>query len=192
MRRSFVLAHLLRLALILGCGSDDSSTQKCSADSTLGVVQSIFETRGCTASSCHGADAEEASANLDLRPDHLYENVVNVRAGTGDLPLVFPADEERSVLYLKLAAKTLDTELSDFGISGGPMPATADALTEDELAVVRAWIRGGAPRVGVVTRLAHRAPSFALRPNRAFASRSRNGAAPSSRTATRDPEGTVA
>ena len=150
MRRSFVLAHLLPLALILGCGSDDSSTQKCSADSTLGVVQSIFETRGCTASSCHGADAEEASANLDLRPDHLYENVVNVRAGTGDLPLVFPADEERSVLYLKLAAKTLDTELSDFGISGGPMPATADALTEDELAVVRAWIRGGAPRVGVV------------------------------------------
>lgn len=150
MRPLFVFTCVLCLGALVGCGGDASTGDKCSADSTFGVVSSIFETRGCTASACHGADASEAAGNLDLRPESLYDNTVNVAASTGNLPLVFPADEERSVLYIKLAAKTLDWDLADYDISGSPMPAVDDALTEDELAVVRAWIRGGAPRVGVV------------------------------------------
>jgi hypothetical protein len=151
MRRLFALAYLLPVSLLGACGSDSSLSEKCKADSTLAVVQSVFEARGCTASTCHGADASEAAAGLDLRPESFYDNVVNVAAGTSDLLLVFPGDEERSVLYLKLAAKTLDTSLADYGISGGAMPASADVLTEQELEVVRAWIRGGAPRDGIVT-----------------------------------------
>lgn len=150
MRRPFALAYLFPIAFLAACGTGDSSSQKCNVDSTLGVVQSIFESRGCMASACHGADAPDAAAGLDLRPENFYENVVNVSAATADLALVFPADDERSALYLKLAAKTLGLNLADNGISGGAMPASSDVLTEDELEVVRMWIRGGAPRVGVV------------------------------------------
>ena len=150
MRRPFALAYLLPVAFLAACGSDSSSNPKCDVDSTLGVVQSIFDTHGCTASTCHGADPSEAAANLDLRPENLYDNVVNVAASTANLALVFPGNEERSVLYLKLAAKTLGTNLAESGISGGAMPSTSGVLTEEELEVVRMWIRGGVPRVGVV------------------------------------------
>ena len=157
MRHLTALSYVLTLSFLAACssssGSDDPNRgdpSKCNVDSTFGVVQQIFETRGCAASTCHGADASEAAAGLDLRPENLYDNVVNVAAGTADLPLVFPAEEERSVLYLKIAAKTLGTDLSEVGVSGAPMPSSPDALTEDELEVVRQWIRGGAPRVGVV------------------------------------------
>lgn len=150
MRPLKALTCLLPLSIVAACGSDSTSTEKCNADSTMAVVQSILDTRGCTASTCHGADPSDAAAGLDLRPETFYENVVNVAASTGDLALVFPADEERSVLYLKIAAKTLGTNLTELGISGGGMPSSADQVTEEELQVIRAWIRGGAPRVGVV------------------------------------------
>lgn len=150
MRPLKALSYLLPLTLLAACGSDGQSGQKCNVDSTLGVIHSILDTRGCTASTCHGADASEAAAGLDLRPDSFYENVVNVAASTADLPLVFPAEEERSVLFLKIAGKTLGTELSEFGVSGASMPSSPDTVSEDELEVIRQWIRGGAPRAGVV------------------------------------------
>jgi hypothetical protein len=50
------------------------------------------------------------------------------------------------MLYLKLAAKTHDTE----GVPGSPMPTGAPALNNDLLEAVRLWIRGGAPASGVV------------------------------------------
>lgn len=71
MRHPFAFACLLPIALFAACDSNHTSHQKCDADSTLGVVQSVFETRGCTASTCHGADPSEAAASLDLRPDAL-------------------------------------------------------------------------------------------------------------------------
>jgi len=113
-------------------------------------VQNVFEVRGCTASTCHGAPAEEAEGGLDLRPENAYANLVNIAASSGELPLVFPADEERSVLYLKVEAKTLGTDLASLGVSGSPMPSSADQLTEDEVALIRAWIRSGAPATGFV------------------------------------------
>ena len=150
MRRLKALPYLLPLSMLAACGSDSQSAEKCNVDSTMAVVQQILDTRGCTASTCHGADPADAAAGLDLRAATFYENVVNVPASTGDLPLVFPAEEERSVLYLKIAAKTLGRDLAEFGISGSPMPSSSDTVTEEELEVIRAWIRGGAPRVGVV------------------------------------------
>ncbi len=151
MHRRKALLSVLLIALLAGCGGDDSSEVKCTAQTTLEVVQTIFETRGCTASTCHGAGSQAAAAGLDLRAENFYENVVNVAATTGALPLVFPGDEERSVLYLKVAAKTRGTDLGDYGISGTPMPASGDQLAEDELELLRVWIRGGAPRQGSVT-----------------------------------------
>ncbi len=150
MRRLAVYFCLVPLATIAACGSDSASTEKCTAESTFEVVHSVFDERGCTASACHGAPAADAAAGLDLRPESLYGSVVNVAGKSGPFALVFPGDEEFSLLYLKLAAKTLGTDIASLGISGTPMPSTADQLNEEELEVVRAWIRGGAPRTGVV------------------------------------------
>lgn len=151
MRALLILLISVATSVVLAaCSGDGPSEVKCNAESTFEVMQLIVETRGCTAAACHGSESDAAAAALDLRVENLYDNVVNAASTTADLPLVFPGDEERSVFYLKLAAKTLGASLSEYGISGGSMPASADQLTEDELALVRAWIRAGAPREGVV------------------------------------------
>lgn len=150
MRSLSVLTYLLPVSLLAACGSEASTTPKCNAETTMEVVQSIFEARGCSASTCHGAPQTEAAGGLDLRPESFYESLVNVAAESGPYARVFPGDEDFSLLYLKLAAKTLGTDLAARGISGTEMPSTADQLTEEELEVVRAWVRGGAPRTGVV------------------------------------------
>jgi len=138
------------LAVAAACGSSDSGNvdaDECAAASTYALVQTVFEARGCTAGVCHG---EAMEGGLDLRPENAYGSLVHAPGQSAELVRVFPGEENSSLLYLKLAAKTDDTDLSALGITGSSMPVTGDALTEDELALVRAWIRGGAPETGVV------------------------------------------
>jgi hypothetical protein len=137
---------------VAACGSDTSSdsAQKCDADSTFAQIQQqIFDGRGCTASACHGA---AANAGLDLRPGSAYANLVNVDATSGDYVRVFPAEQDLSLLYQKVAAKTEGFQLSslDNPIGGGAMPTGDDVLSADDLALLRVWIRGGAPETGIV------------------------------------------
>jgi len=137
---------------LAACGTDSAtvvpSGQKCDADSTFAQVQlQIFEAKGCTASACHG---ETANGGLDLRPEQAYANLVNVEASSGDYVRVFPAEQDLSLLYQKVAAKTEDFELGPLGISGGAMPTGDAVLSEDDLGLLRAWIRGGAPETGIV------------------------------------------
>jgi len=137
---------------VAACGTDDSNSSlpKCDADSTFAQVQQqIFEGQGCTASACHG---ENATGGLDLRPENAYASLINVPATSGDYVRVFPGEQELSVLYQKVAAKTEDFQLSVLPnpISGGAMPTGPGVLSEDDLALLRAWIRGGAPETGIV------------------------------------------
>ncbi|MGB5811657.1 MAG: hypothetical protein WBG86_14060 [Polyangiales bacterium] len=137
------------MALSLTACSDGGQEANCDdVDGSFALVQQVFENRGCTASTCHGS--EDGEGGLDLRAETAFDNLINVDSSSGDIPRVFPADEELSVLYLKVAAKTLGTNLADFGVGGSEMPSSSDALTEDEVELIRAWIRGGAPRTGVV------------------------------------------
>ncbi|MGB8328755.1 MAG: hypothetical protein WCE62_01410 [Polyangiales bacterium] len=138
--------------LIVACGADSTTEvdPKCDADSTFAQVQQqIFEGRGCTASACHG---ESATGGLDLRPANAYANLINVPATSGEYVRVFPAEEDVSLLYQKVAAKTKGFQLSslDNPIGGGAMPTSDDVLSEDDLALLRTWIRGGAPEAGIV------------------------------------------
>jgi hypothetical protein len=145
-----VLFLTISALAVVGCGSnnDSGNAAKCDADSTFAQVQEqIFEGRGCTASNCHG---DSPQAGLDLRPDVAYENLVNVGSVSGDLPRIFPADQDLSLLYLKVAAKSGEVNLSEQGISGGAMPVSGDALSDKDLDLLRAWIRGGAPETGIV------------------------------------------
>jgi hypothetical protein len=145
-----VLFLAISTLAVAGCGSSDESGEaaKCNADSTFGQIQEqIFEARGCTASSCHG---ESLSGGLDLRSEVAYENLVDVDGVAGDFKRVFSAEDELSLLYLKVEAKNGGTSLGAQGIGGGPMPVGDDALSEGDLGLLRAWIRGGAPKVGIV------------------------------------------
>ncbi|MFW2387238.1 MAG: hypothetical protein ACN4G0_02810 [Polyangiales bacterium] len=145
----YAVAAIAALTLV-ACGSDSSSAPKpkCDVDSTFDQVQQqIFEAKGCTASACHG---ENATGDLDLRPENAYANLVNVAASSGDYVRVFPGEQDLSLLYQKVAAKTEDFELGPLGIGGGKMPTGEGALSEDDLGLLRAWIRGGAPETDIV------------------------------------------
>ena len=142
-------------AIVFGvaCGSNTSSTDpKCGdVQSTWEQIQlQIFEARGCTASACHG---EGATGGLDLTPENAYQNLINVEANSGDYVRVFPGEQDLSLLYQKVAAKTEGFDLGSLDqgpISGGAMPTGSDALSDDDLALLRTWIRGGAPEEGIV------------------------------------------
>jgi hypothetical protein len=139
-------------ALLAACGTDSSSdsSSKCDAESTFAQIQEqIFEGYGCTASACHGASA---SNGLDLRPASAYASLVNVPAISGDYVRVFPGEQDLSLLYQKVAAKTEGFELSalDNPIGGGAMPTSNEVLSDDDLSLLRTWIRGGAPETGIV------------------------------------------
>ena len=132
------------------CGTDTSSGTglKCDADSTFAQIQQqIFETRGCTESACHG---DAAQGGLDLQPERAYASLVNVEASSGDYMRVFPGEQDLSLLYQKVAAKTDGFDLGPLGISGGSMPTGDGVLSDQDLALLRAWIRGGAPESGIV------------------------------------------
>ena len=147
-RLSQLLSCLALVALASACSSaGDAENQKCNADSTYALVQTVFEARGCTAGLCHG---EATEGGLDLRPDNAYASLIHMPGESADFVRVFPGDEDLSLLYLKLAARTDGVDLGALGISGSSMPVTGDALADDELALIRAWIRGGAPETGVV------------------------------------------
>ena len=145
----YAIAAVAALSLV-ACGTDNSSApkQKCDVDSTFAQIQQqIFEAKGCTASACHG---EAVNAGLDLRPANAYASLINVAATSGDFVRVFPGEQDLSVLYQKVAAKTEGFDLGPLGIGGGKMPTGDGALSEDDLGLLRAWIRGGAPQSDIV------------------------------------------
>ena len=139
-------------SFVAACGSSADGTggegAKCDAESTFAQVQQqIFEGQGCAASTCHG---EQKQGGLDLRSESAYASLINVTATSSTLVRVFPGEQDLSVLYQKVAAKAEGFELSTFGISGGAMPTGDGVLSDDDLNLLREWIRGGAPETGIV------------------------------------------
>ena len=137
------------MLLLSACGSDsDSGTapEACNYASTYDAIQaSIFEAKGCTASSCHG---EAMLGGLDLRAGASFDALVR-QPSTIDpsIQRVFPGDQGLSLLYLKLAAATEGTDLGSLGQS---MPIDGDPLSADELEAMRLWMRAGAPADSIV------------------------------------------
>lgn len=112
-----------------------------------GIQELIFDSPvyGCTNDLCHGAGAE---GGLDLRAGTSYAALVNVASQIAPATKrVFPGDQDLSLLWTKLAEKTLGT----VDAPGTSMPANGSTLTEEHLEALRLWIRGGAPETGVVS-----------------------------------------
>ena len=156
--RSLALAFLCAAVAACGGGGGGTDTggpgpepvpEECATGesfaSTYDAVQKIiFERRGCTAEACHGSAKQ---GGLQLTAGVSYDNVYEVTAQSSSLHLIEPGDEERSYLWLKLAAATRPGQ---YQIAGSPMPNGQAPLSEDELELVRLWIYAGAPREGTV------------------------------------------
>lgn len=137
------------MAVGLSACGETASEPDCEFETTFSAIESVFEARGCTASACHGQAPSPTTGMLDLRPGNAYDSLANGEPQASSMARLFPGEEELSLLYQKLAAGTNGQSLPN-GISGGPMPASGEALSEDELELVRLWLRAGAPEEGFV------------------------------------------
>ncbi|MGB5545979.1 MAG: hypothetical protein WBM74_05365 [Polyangiales bacterium] len=135
--------------LLTACGSDSSSgtsVKDCNYASTYDAIQeTIFEAKGCTASTCHG---DAMLGGLDLRAGASFDALVRQPSTIApSTQRVLPADQDLSLLYRKLAA---GTEGTDLGALGQAMPIGQEPLSADQLEAMRLWIRGGASSDSIV------------------------------------------
>ncbi len=111
-----------------------------------GIQALVFDSAvyACSNDICHGSAAQ---GGLDLRAGVSHAGLVAVASQIDPATLrVYPGDEDRSLLYGKVAAKTLGGP----AVPGSPMPANAATVSADLLEAMRLWIRAGAPADGVV------------------------------------------
>ncbi len=115
-------------------------------DSTYALIQdAIFENKGCTEATCHGAAAQ---GGLDLREGASFDALVDAPSRTVEgMVRVVPGQKEQSLLWFNLAAATLPGQ---WEAPLRPMPIGFEALSLDELEAMREWIESGAPREGVL------------------------------------------
>src|SRR5262249_62348142 len=100
-----------------------------------------FGASGCNVTTGHGTSS---SGGLDLLPDRSYDQLVGVPATiAGGTVRVVPGDPDASFLVRKLRGTLAAGE-------GSRMPLVGAPLVDDELALVEAWVAGGAPRAGRV------------------------------------------
>jgi cysteine-rich repeat protein len=125
-----------------GCDAGDVEF----ASTYEGIQQLIFDSPvyGCSNDACHGSLAQ---GGLDLRAGTSHGELVGIASLIAPATKrVFPGDQDLSMLYQKLAEKTLGTP----DAPGTAMPSGGPAISEDYLEAIRLWIRGGAPEIGVV------------------------------------------
>jgi len=121
-----------------GLGKDASTWQA--------IQKLIIEKSQCV--TCHNKSSKNG---LDLQADVAYKNLIKIpskRQLKEPMDLIFPGQQKLSMLYLKLAAKTLGEALPEG--AGEPMPISGDAISKEHLEALRLWIRAGAPEKGVV------------------------------------------
>ena len=127
--------------LLVGCGklneitAPDGGGPPVDPTATFTRVQAEVFTPTCAVLGCH--DAIGRQENLILAPGRAYEQIVNQGSvQMSSLRRVQPGDPNNSYLYRKLTG---------VGIVQERMPQFGPPLPEDKLALVRDWIRRGAP-----------------------------------------------
>ncbi|MDC0722210.1 hypothetical protein [Nannocystis bainbridge] len=105
------------------------------AEPTFANVQAIID----ASCSCHFSAASAANGNLSLPMGDSYAALVDVKSPSVALDLVEPSDPAASYLYLKLAGG-----FEDEGGAGTLMPPPMGLMDDAKLALIEAWIAGGA------------------------------------------------
>jgi hypothetical protein len=139
--------HLLLAVLAVTLARSAAADCEVEFASTFELIQrAVFENRGCADALCHGASAQ---GGLDLRADASYASLIDQPSTSAPgWQRVVPGQKDQSLLWRKLAAKTLPDQWS---APGRPMPLDPlPAISADELEALRRWIEYGAPREGSV------------------------------------------
>ena len=135
-------SHLILLALLLttACGelrtpTDPLTEPPPDPTATFTRVKAEVFTPTCATVSCHHPLGQQSQ--LVLTPDVAYAQTVG-RPSVENTALlrVNPGDPAGSYLYRKIIGS---------GITGDRMPQSLPPLTEAQIALVRDWIRRGAP-----------------------------------------------
>jgi cysteine-rich repeat protein len=134
-----------------GCRADCVKTNCVASTSTFDLIQhAVFDTNSCTGGACHGS---AQSGGLDLRDGVSYDLLVGVPSSLdATRERVEPGDPDHSILFLKVAAKTLPDQYPADALGiGVPMPqGPVPPISQDDLQALRLWILGQAPRTGTV------------------------------------------
>lgn len=109
-----------------------------------GIYDQIIVPQQCASPVCHGSNA---SGSLELGPEVAWENIHEVPAQGFALDLIEPGVPEESYFYLKLKAKT---DPGSVEIAGSAMPTGPDALSDEQLELIRMWIKAGGSDEGTV------------------------------------------
>jgi hypothetical protein len=149
-----VAASALAAALASACGGgsgapapvvDPTCDGPAYASTWQGIQETVFARHGCTEKICHGG---ANAGGLDLSPEAAWANLFDVPStASPSTRRILPGDKDRSLLWLKLAAKTRPASVS---VAGAPMPINLPGIPEQELDLVRQWIYAGAPETGTV------------------------------------------
>lgn len=116
------------------------------AEPTWASIHAVVIESSCALSFCHGDPNGMNEAGLDLRgvsESYARLSVISTsdECGALGLPIVAPGDPDGSLLFAKLTA----TGEEDEAICGFRMPYSADALPEQWIEAIGAWIEAGAP-----------------------------------------------
>lgn len=101
---------------------------------TFTRVQNEIFTPSCATLGCHNTLGPQE--NLILSSGQAYAQIVGVQARQMPMPRVAAGDYVNSYLYRKITGA---------GIVGDRMPQGQPPLTNEQIALVRNWIRRGAP-----------------------------------------------
>jgi len=142
--RSILLGIAVTVGGLLSGGCERNNDPEQPA--TFDRVFEAFDSAGCADASCHGGATLQAELDLD-DPVVAYEQLVDVEcanpnADDAGMLRVSAGDPEASFLLTKLAMLSSDPAL------GLPMPPTGEALSDNDLDLVRRWIDAGAPPPG--------------------------------------------
>jgi len=124
-----------------GCSHDCRVT--CEGQPTFSTIQDRIFTPSCSLATCHGPFTQ---GNLNLQVGAAYASLVGVASdnpvarAAGKLRVV-PGDPGASFLSEKLHGALVDGE-------GTRMPLIGPTLSDDETALIDAWIRSGAEPTG--------------------------------------------
>jgi hypothetical protein len=140
MRARVIPSAILSLVLTAACGELKTPTSPLGEgpidnSATFTRVQNEVFTPTCATLGCH--DPLGQQSQMVLSAGRAYANIVNV--GSVEMPQlsrIRPNDVANSYLYRKITGA---------GITGERMPLQQPPLSDDKIALVRNWIRRGAP-----------------------------------------------
>ena len=123
---SFVLA----LLIIVGCDKKEPDVLKPTFSS---IYENIFSKK-CAQYTCHSSAFAKESGELDLMKETSYSSLVNVKSVTfPEILRIKPGDPDNSLLINRL----------DGTIIVAP-PLERTSVSENELKIIRTWIKNGA------------------------------------------------